>query len=429
MKTKPVPTSPKVRKKEEIVEEIYRQDVNKSFDKPLVRSRNGILILIIATLAGFLAGILGETIINALAVSYPNLPVVNSLYVSTYPVGNNIIIQQDNKTLEAQEFEILETLDNLQSAVLTVFEKKDSVINSVLGESYQSGEAVGNAIVLTDDGLLVTTNQVLPDLEKEYVVITSDKKIYLAEEMEQDVVTDLVFFRIGASNLSVAEFIDPTELHVGQKLFTLANKTNGSYQTDSSAIRDLLYYQDDEIDEIVYSSEKLTDLILINNSLDSVFLGSPLVTANGKVVGIALKNELDEIDLVFPAEYIQQTISKILQDNTISRTFFGVTYIDLSRITQLESELFENNSVGALIYDNNYDNRLLYIPAVQQESPAENIGLEVNDIILSISGKEISINNSLSEIIQSFEPGEKVDVEYLHDGEKMTGQILLTEFE
>ncbi|MBU2235479.1 S1C family serine protease [Patescibacteria group bacterium] len=422
MKTKPVPTSPKLRKKENVVDEIYKQDIQKSFDKPPVRHHNGILILVLATLAGFLAGILGETIINALSVSYPNLPVISSLYVSTYPTDSSIILQKNGKTIEAQEFEILETLDQIQSAVVTVFEKKNAVLDDVLDQNYQSGEALGNALILTDDGLLVTINQVLSNPQKEYVVLTSEKKIFTAEKIIQDSATDLVFFRIDASNLSVAEFIDPVELRMGQKLLTLANKTNGMYESDSSTIRDLLYYQDEKVSDIVYSSEKLSDSILINKSLPDGFLGSPLVTTNGKIVGIAIANELNELNQILPGGYVQQTIPKILQDNTVNRTFFGVTYIDLSRTTQLDSEIVGSNSVGALLYDN----ASLSVSAVEVGSPAEVMGLEANDIITSINGKEISKTENLSVIIQSFDPEEQVDVEYLRDGERKTAKTLLS---
>ncbi|MBU1074821.1 PDZ domain-containing protein, partial [Patescibacteria group bacterium] len=119
------------------------------------------------------------------------------------------------------------------------------------------------------------------------------------------------------------------------------------------------------------------------------------------------------------------TIPKILQDNTVNRTFFGVTYIDLSRTTQLDSEIVGSNSVGALLYDN----ASLSVSAVEVGSPAEVMGLEANDIITSINGKEISKTENLSVIIQSFDPEEQVDVEYLRDGERKTAKTLLSEVE
>lgn len=425
MKTKPVPTSPKVRKKDNAVEEIYKQDIQKSFDKPPIRQRNGILVLVLATLAGFLAGILGETIINALAISYPNLPVISSLYVRSYPTDSSVIIQKNGKTIEAQEFEILETLNQLQPIVVSVFEKKNATQNDVLDQNYQSGEALGNALILTDDGLLATTSQVLTDLDDEYVIVTSEKEIYLVGNITLDPVTELVFFRIKATNLSVAEFIDPAELRTGQKLVSMTNKTNGAYESDSSTIRDLMYYKDEEVSDIIYSSERLSDRILINKSLPEAYLGSPLVTTNGKIVGIALKNELDEINQMIPGEYIQQSITKILRDNTVSRALFGVMYIDLSRTTQPDSETVGSSSAGALLYDS----ALLSISGVENGSPADEAEFVAGDIIIAVDDEELSEKLSLQEIIQNLEPGEKVNIEYIRDTKKKTTEVLLTELQ
>ncbi|MFA6524956.1 MAG: S1C family serine protease [Patescibacteria group bacterium] len=426
MKTKPVPTSPKVRNKKDIVEDIYNSGGQKSFDKPRIKQRNGVLILVLAILSGFFAGIFGETIVNALAVAYPNLPVISSLYVRTYPNEGNVLIVKNEKTIEAQELQVLNTLSQIQPAVVTVFEKKS--VNpggaDLLDDNYQFGNALGNALILTNDGLLVTTNQIVTDAEKEYVAVTSDRKIYLAEKVIRDSATNLVFFRISATNLSIVEFINPQDLHIGQQVLALSNKVNGNYESEASTIRDLLYYPDNELIDIIYSSEKLNDQIKITDSLPEVFLGGPLVTNDGKVVGIATADRNNVINQILPGEYIQKIIPGILTDGTPGRVYFGTNYIDLSRTTQLDVSTVGENKVGALLYGNDS----LSITAVESGSPAEKAGLMKDDIITAVDGREISNNDSLSEIIQNYKAGDKVDIQYIRSGEKLTlPDVTLTE--
>jgi S1-C subfamily serine protease len=417
MKTKPVPTSPKVRNRKDVVDDIYKANEPKSFDRPMVKHRNGTLILVMAVLAGFFAGIFGETIINALAVAYPNLPVISSLYVSTYPTDGNVVIVKNEKTIKAQEYQLLSTLNQVQPAVVRIFEKKN--INpdntDLLNQNYQFGDSVGSALVLTDDGLLVTTDQIIPDLAKEYVAITSDKKVYLAESKTRDSATGLVFFRIAATDLLVAEFVDPHDLHVGKQVIALSNKANGLYESKLSAISDIVYYSANNSSDIIYSSEILSDKIRMADSLPSGYLGAPLVTNEGKIVGIAY-SENDQLDLILPGEYIQKIIPDILTNAAPSRVYFGVSYIDLSRTTQLDVSIVGENKTGALVYGNDS----LSITAVQDASPAKSAGLRENDIIISIEGKEVSANDSLSEIIQGFRAGEKVDLQFIRSGEKLT---------
>jgi S1-C subfamily serine protease len=427
MKTKPVPTSPKVRKNDDAVKEIYKDDVKKSFDQPTVRSRGGVLLLVLATLSGFLAGVLGETIINALAVSYPNLPVISALYVEDYSDNNtSIIIEKNGKTIEAQEFEVLESLGKVQPTIAMVFEKNDSEVEDILKNNYQSGNSLGSALILTDDGLLVTTDQVISDIENEFVVVTSDKKIYSVEEIVEDTATNLIFVRIIASNLSVAEFVDPVELRLGQKLVTLINKTNGNNEIKFSTIADLNYYNDSEISDLVYSTETLSDLILVNNSISNRYLGAPFVTTSGKVVGVAYKKNVENIDSIIPGEYIQKMIIDILDDDAVTRTYFGVTYIDLSRAVKIESDVVEENSIGALIYGGDDDNRF-NSPTITEKSPAASSDLESGDIIISFDGKMVSSTVSLSELVQDALPGNTVDIEYLREDNKFTTEVLLTD--
>ena len=418
MKTKPVPTSPKVRNKKDIVADIYKSDGQTSFDKPRIKQHNGVLILVLAILSGFFAGIFGETIVNALAVAYPNLPVISSLYVRTYPNEGNVVILKNEKTIEAQELQVLNTLSQIQPAVVTIFEKKGTNPDNadLLDDNYQFGNALGNALILTNDGLLVTTNQIITDLAKEYVAVTSDRKIYLAEKVMSDSATNLIFFRISTTGLSIAEFINPQDLHIGQQVLALSNKVNGTYESESSTIRDLLYYPDHELTDIVYSSEKLNDQIQITNSLPDVFLGGPLVTNDGKVVGIATADQNNIIDQILPGEYIQKIIPEILTNSAPGRVYFGTRYIDLSRTTQLDINIVGENTVGALLYGNDS----LSITAVENGSPAEIAGLKKDDIITAIDGKEISKTDSLSELIQNHKAGDKVDIQYIRSGEKLT---------
>jgi serine protease Do len=144
-------------------------------------------------------------------------------------------------------------------------------------------------------------------------------------------------------------------------------------------------------------------------------LGAPLVTNEGKIVGIAY-SENDQLDLILPGEYIQKIIPDILTNAAPSRVYFGVSYIDLSRTTQLDVSIVGENKTGALVYGNDS----LSITAVQDASPAKSAGLRENDIIISIEGKEVSANDSLSEIIQGFRAGEKVDLQFIRSGEKLT---------
>jgi len=224
MKTKPVPTSPKVQKKEKVVNDIYSESDSKSFDKPPVKQRIGLVVIVLAIILGFLAGLLGEVIISSLAVSYPNLPIISDLYLNRYADGNKIIIQRSEKSLTALEFEIQETLKETRPVVVSIFQKKEINKQSPLNQIYGQDSKIGNGIILTNDGLVATTDQVIEDATLDYVALTHDRAVYSIKNVQEDPASDAVFFKISADNLNVAEFIDQADLKIGQQLMSVANK-------------------------------------------------------------------------------------------------------------------------------------------------------------------------------------------------------------
>lgn len=51
------------------------------------------------------------------------------------------------------------------------------------------------------------------------------------------------------------------------------------------------------------------------------------------------------------------------------------------------------------------------------DSPAEAAGLQVGDVILSVDGEELSVDNSLAEVIQARQPGDKISLQVQRSGE------------
>ena len=54
--------------------------------------------------------------------------------------------------------------------------------------------------------------------------------------------------------------------------------------------------------------------------------------------------------------------------------------------------------------------------AVIQGTPAAEIGIKANDIIVEIGGEEVTLENTLAKIIQKYEPGDQVTLKVLREG-------------
>ena len=66
------------------------------------------------------------------------------------------------------------------------------------------------------------------------------------------------------------------------------------------------------------------------------------------------------------------------------------------------------------------------IADLTQDSPAEHAGLQKGDIIIMVDQYKIANLKDYSDALKKFNPGDTVDVTYLHDGIENKTQIKLT---
>lgn len=65
------------------------------------------------------------------------------------------------------------------------------------------------------------------------------------------------------------------------------------------------------------------------------------------------------------------------------------------------------------------------VQAVRPESPAQRIGLQVGDVLLSLHGVEVRNREVLKNVLNSLAPGDEVAVEWLKHGEKQQAKVKL----
>jgi serine protease Do len=76
---------------------------------------------------------------------------------------------------------------------------------------------------------------------------------------------------------------------------------------------------------------------------------------------------------------------------------------------------------GALIFSASGQQGL----AIIANSSAAKAGLKINDIITSVSGQEISANNTLPDILYKYKKGDAVELTVLRDGQEMKIKVEL----
>ena len=181
------------------------------------------------------------------------------------------VINKTERITITEDVAIEESVARIKASVVGVLTKRIiGKIEQVLTE--------GTGFILTADGLIVTSNNLLPVLKspeqvKYYIVI--DQRLIAAQLLKKDTVNNLAILKIQESNLSVVYLADADQVRLGQRVILIgAEDYNGllSSVVNISIIRSILN----------------GDFIL-NLKNESGFLsGGPLINVRGEVIGLSL---------------------------------------------------------------------------------------------------------------------------------------------
>jgi len=76
--------------------------------------------------------------------------------------------------------------------------------------------------------------------------------------------------------------------------------------------------------------------------------------------------------------------------------------------------------------DFGYKGKGVRIAAVTPESPAQSAGLAKGDVITAINDKEVGDLAGFAGLLKSFDPGDRVTVHYVRDGETRAAEVVLS---
>lgn len=278
----------------------------------------------------------------------------------------------------------------------------------------------GTGFVVDSSGLIVTNKHVVSQQGADYTVLTNEGKELEAKVLARHPSRDLAILKVD-KKLPALKLGDSDKLKLGQKVVAIGNALGEFRNTVSTGVVSGLKRQ------ITARSsgrtEKLSEVIQTDAAINQGNSGGPLLDIEGKVIGIstAMAQSAENIGFAIPINQLKASINQVQKEGKITIPFLGVRYIILN-----ESLAKTNNisvDYGALIVKGNRPSQVAVVPG----SPADKADLSHNDIILKLDGEKITRKNTLAEIITEKEVGEKVEIEYLHQGEKNTTTVTLSE--
>src|SRR6185369_15064583 len=226
---------------------------------------------------------------------------------------------------------------------------------------------------------------------------------------------NLSFFRVNdASNTPSIALANSDDARVGKKLIAIGN-TFAEYQNRLSV--DILRNVNRIFNlsgKTVASSEKWEGVFEMNLDKPEAFVGGPVIGFNGEMVGIVgdlLINNQEESFLI-PSNTVRESFSRAIDGTLEKRATLGVYYLPITKALALGRGLSRDR--GALIYSRSGSTGL----AIIADSPGLRAGLLAGDIISSVNGTEVNLDNSLPELLSRYDKGDAIELTIIRQGQE-----------
>lgn len=391
-------------------------------------------------LAGFLAGIYFSIIVPKTYASFWDFLWPKNLQQTTQT--NEQKIQSYESSLSIEQA-VIDVVKKASPAVVSIIQTKDVPIieryyvdpfqdffgdfgpfGFQLPQYRQNGTQKqevggGSGFIITSDGLVVTNKHVVIDEDSEYTVLTNDGKKYSAKVLARDPLQDLAIIKIEASNLPVVMLGDSDGIQIGQFAIAIGNALGEFRNTVSFGVVSGMRRNVDAGDRKGFQ-EVIDEVIQTDAAINPGNSGGPLLNLKGEVIGIntAMAQGAENIGFALPINKAKRDITAVKETGKIVYPFLGVRYVIINSDIKKDQNL--SVDYGALIGSGEQGE-----PAIVSGSPAQKAGLRSGDIILEVNGNKITTENTLSKVIQLFNPGTSVQLKILRgDVEKMITVVL-----
>ena len=135
--------------------------------------------------------------------------------------------------------------------------------------------------------------------------------------------------------------------------------------------------------------------------------GSVVTTNDNKVFGVAIYDIANEISLVYPLARIQEIVTKITTSKeSLAYGWLGATSLDIP--ATIKTPLSAPNPKAV---------RGVWVNGVVPDSPAEEAGIRVKDILLSLNERPVETRAQLASMLRQLPPDSQVVIRLKRDSE------------
>jgi serine protease DegQ len=264
--------------------------------------------------------------------------------------------------------------------------------------------AAGSGVIIdAKEGLLLTNHHVIADAD-EIKVYLNDDRAFNAVVVGSDAGTDIAVLRIeNPENLTDMQIGNSDQLRVGDFVVAIGNPF-GLQHTVTSGIVSALGRRGIQRDGY-------EDFIQTDASINPGNSGGALINLKGELIGInsaIFSSSGGNIGIGFaiPVSIAESIMAQIIEFGEVKRGMLGVSIRDFNAETAEALGIDTDDYQGAMVEE------------IFPDSPAENAGIEVGDIIVAVDGQKVSGAGDLRTTIGLKRSGDSVKITVQRDNKE-----------
>ena len=317
---------------------------------------------------------------------------------------------QTVEKVEEKSQTIADIIEETTKSVVGISKLK-SAGNSILSNSNESELGLGTGIIVAENGYILSNAHVTGERYSKCYITLENGQNYEGKVMWSDKNLDLSITKIEAKNLSYATLGDSSKIRVGETVYAIGNPIGFEFRRTVTSGIISAKNRSIKIEE-ENNQTYMSDLIQTDATINPGNSGGPLITPNGKVIGInTVKISTAEgIGFAIPINVVKTIIESYKQTGTYEQATIGIYAYDKDVIPYLDTNVkFEKG---------------IYVAQITPKGAADGSELEEKDIIVSIDDKELNTMNDLREYIYTKKPGDQVTLKIIR--KKITKNINIT---
>ena len=269
--------------------------------------------------------------------------------------------------------------------------------------NFPKSQGLGSGVIIdAKNGYIVTNNHVISDAE-DITIYLMDKHELKAEVIGADPLSDIAILKIDYTNLDDVVLGDSDELSVGEWVMAIGSPFGLELNhTVTAGIVSAVGRSD------VVSRQNFENFIQHDAAINPGNSGGALFNLDAELIGINTAIATDGysrmnagVGFAIPINQVRRVMEDIISDGFVSRGWLGVTIQDI-----------DENIARALDLDIRHG---AIISQVLDDGPADNYGIENQDIVVEINGEKVKDASHLKNMVAHARPHESITITVIRD--------------